>query len=76
MVVEIDDVQIRLSVTLKDGSIWVCTWYGHDDEMRFAALYRALNPLTIEERNADEIEARSLFAEKIKELEKQMEGIG
>ena len=76
MVVEVEDVQIRLSVELKDHTIWVCTWYGHDDDMRFAALLRAPEPLTIEQRHADEAEALALFREKIGQLDKQMKGIG
>ena len=66
--VEIQDIQIRLGVTIS-GVRFTCSWYGPKDKMRFAAYKGADHCVTDEEIYRLEAEARQLFAQKILELE-------
>lgn len=66
--VEVEDIQIRLSVKLQ-GVLFVTTWYGPEDVMRFAAIKMRDEVLSEEEEERLEGEARSIFDSRIKELE-------
>jgi hypothetical protein len=68
--VKIQDIQIRLCVEVQ-GALFVCTWYGPQDKMRFAAFKRENQQLTQDEIYELEQVAKVQFAEKIKELEEK-----
>ena len=68
-IVDIQDIQIRLSVEI-DGVFLVCSYYGPKDKMRFARVKRADRLITAEEATAYEAQAKVLFIKKIAEIEK------
>lgn len=69
--VKIQDIQIRLSVEIQEV-LFVTTWYGPQDRMRFAAFKRANQELTQDQIYELEQIAKSRFIEKIKELEEKL----
>ncbi len=71
----LDDIQIRLYVVLGD-TLWVTSYYGSEDEMRFAALrYPKKCELSVERYTSLEVKARRLFTKKIKELNSVLSGL-
>lgn len=67
----IDDIQIRLKTEV-NGIVFVTTWWGPKDPMRFAAVNSALNSektFSPDEIYAAQQIATQRFIEKIKEFE-------
>lgn len=71
--VVVDDIQIRLYVEI-EGTVWVTSWYGPGDPLRFVALRRAPEPLAESRYEALEDEARRLLSRKIQGLSKLLAG--
>jgi hypothetical protein len=70
---KVEDIQVRLGVviTLDNGPTCqvMTTWYGPQDLMRFAVVKKTDRELKPGEREIVEKKAKTIFAEKIRQLE-------